>query len=459
MRRVLVANRGEIAVRIIRAAHTAGLEAVAVYSDADADGQWVRLADSAVHIGKSPAAKSYLNSAALVEAAVSAGADAVHPGYGFLAERPGFAKEVAGAGLTFVGPAVSTIEMMGDKAAARSAAHRADVPIVPGSGPVASVDEAVAAADDVGYPVLIKASAGGGGRGIRPVASTAELIEALPAAQAEARSAFSDDTVYLERAIAGARHIEVQVLADSHGNVVHTFERDCSVQRRRQKLIEEAPAPNLSRETRARINEAAVRLARQVGYVGAGTVEFLLTPGEEFFFIEMNTRIQVEHPISEAITGIDLVAEQLRIAAGRPLSSDQNDIAIRGAAVELRINAEDPDNNFQPTPGLLSRFDLPGGPGVRVDTGFVAGDRISPFYDSMIAKLICFGPERATALARARQALAELRIEGVPTTVSTHQRLLGEPDLHTGAVHTRWLEELLSDPAQPRAEGEITVDS
>lgn len=444
MRRVLVANRGEIAVRVIRAAHAAGIEAVAVYSDADAEGQWVRLADAAVHIGKSAAAKSYLNSAALVEAAVSTGADAVHPGYGFLSERPGFAKEVGDAGLTFVGPAVSTIEMMGDKAAARGAAERADVPIVPGSPPVATVDEAVAAAEDVGFPVLLKAAAGGGGRGIRPAHTAEELAEVLPAAQAEARSAFNDDSVYLERAIVGARHVEVQVLADAHGNVVHTFERDCSVQRRRQKLIEEAPAPGLAPETRQRVNDAAVRLARQVGYEGAGTVEFLLTPDGEFFFIEMNTRIQVEHPISEAVTGVDLVAEQLRIAAGLPLSFDQDEVSLDGAAVELRVNAEDPDNDFQPTPGNLSRLDLPGGPGVRVDTGFVAGDRISPFYDSMIAKLICFGPDRHVALARARQALCELHVDGVPSTVATHRRLLDEPELRAGAVHTRWLEELWS---------------
>ncbi|MBA8823884.1 acetyl-CoA carboxylase biotin carboxylase subunit [Saccharopolyspora lacisalsi] len=442
MRRVLVANRGEIAVRVIRAAHAAGIEAVAVHSDADAEGQWVRLADAAVHIGKSAAAKSYLNSAALVEAAVSTGSDAVHPGYGFLSERPGFAKEIGDAGLTFVGPAVSTIEMMGDKAAARGAAERADVPIVPGSPPVATVDEAVAAAEDVGFPVLLKAAAGGGGRGIRPAHTAEELAEVLPAAQAEARSAFNDDSIYLERAIVGARHVEVQVLADGHGNVVHTFERDCSVQRRRQKLIEEAPAPGLAPETRQRINDAAVRLARQVGYVGAGTVEFLLTPDGEFFFIEMNTRIQVEHPISEVVTDVDLVAEQLRIAAGLPLSFDQDDVSLDGAAVELRINAEDPDNDFQPTPGNLSRLDLPGGPGVRVDTGFVAGDRISPFYDSMIAKLICFGPDRDVALARARQALSELHVDGVPSTVATHRRLLDEPELRTGAVHTRWLEGL-----------------
>lgn len=457
MKRVLVANRGEIAVRVIRAAHAAGFEAVAVYSDADAESQWVRLADDAVHIGKSAAAKSYLNSSALVQAALSSGADAVHPGYGFLSERPEFANDVADAGLGFVGPDAPTIQMMGDKAAARSAAQRADVPVVPGSDPVETVADAAAAAEQVGYPVLVKASAGGGGRGIRPVASETELADVLPAAQAEARSAFNDGTVYLERAIDGARHIEVQVLADDHGNVLHTFERDCSVQRRRQKLIEEAPAVNLPPETRAHINEAAVRLARQVGYRGAGTVEFLLTPSGEFFFIEMNTRIQVEHPISEAVTGVDLVAEQLRIAAGKPVSFAQHDVAIDGAAIELRINSEDPEQQFQPTPGHLSRLDLPGGPGVRVDTGFVAGDRISPFYDSMIAKLICAGPDRATALARAQQALSEFRVDGVPTTVSTHRRLLGEAELRTGAVHTRWLEQLWAEPDEQSAESETPV--
>jgi len=459
MKRVLVANRGEIAVRIIRAAHTSGLEAVSVYSDADATSQWVRLADEAVYIGKSAATKSYLNSSALVEAAVSSGADAVHPGYGFLSERPEFANEVADAGLTFVGPDAATIEMMGDKAAARSAAQQAGVPVVPGSGPVEAVDDAATAAEQVGYPVLVKAAAGGGGRGIRPVASAAELADVLPAAQAEAHSAFKDDTVYLERAIDGARHVEVQVLADDHGNVVHAFERDCSVQRRRQKLIEEAPAPNLSGDTRKNINEAAVRLARQVGYRGAGTVEFLLTPAGEFFFIEMNTRIQVEHPISEAVTGVDLVAEQLRIAAGKPVSFSQQDVVINGAAIELRINSEDPQQQFQPTPGTLTRLDPPGGPGVRVDTGFVAEDRISPFYDSMIAKLICFGPDRVSALARADQALSEFRVQGVPTTVSTHQRLLGESDLRTGAVHTRWLEELWAESDERNTQSDNTVSS
>lgn len=446
MKRVLVANRGEIAVRVVRAAHAAGMEAVAVYSDADAEAAWVRMADRAAHLGKSAAAKSYLNADAVLRAAVSTGADAVHPGYGFLSERPGFAEQVADAGLTFVGPPASVIEKMGDKAAARQAAERAGVPVVPGSGPVTDVDEAVAAAANVGYPVLVKASAGGGGRGIRPVSSAAELAEVLPAAKAEARSAFGDDTVYLERALAGARHVEVQVLADGHGTALHTFERDCSVQRRRQKLVEEAPAPALSTGVRASINEAAVRLAREVGYLGAGTVEFLLSPDGEFFFIEMNTRIQVEHPISELVTGVDLVAEQLRIAADEPVSFPQSAVSPTGAAIELRINAEDPDDNFRPSPGRLERLDLPGGPGVRVDTGFVAGDRISPFYDSMIAKLICSGPDRAAALTRAGQALSELRIEGVPTTAPTHRRLLEHPDLRAGSVHTGWLEELWGGP-------------
>ncbi|MQA07268.1 MAG: acetyl-CoA carboxylase biotin carboxylase subunit [Pseudonocardiaceae bacterium] len=439
MKRVLVANRGEIAVRVIRAAHAAGLEAVAVYSDVDAQSRWVRIADTAVHIGGSAVTKSYLNPDALLAAARGSGADAVHPGYGFLSERASFARAVAEAGLVFVGPPAGVIDTMGDKAAARRTAEQAGMPIVPGSGPVSDVDDAVAAAERVGYPVLVKAAAGGGGRGIRPVDSAAALAEVLPAAQAEARSAFGDDTVYLERALTPARHIEVQVLADEHGNVVHTFERDCSVQRRRQKLLEEAPAPGLEPSRRAAINDAAVRLAKQVGYRGAGTVEFLLTPSGEFFFIEMNTRIQVEHPISEAITGVDLVAEQLRIAAGRPLSFNQADISIDGAAVELRINAEDPDNGFAPSPGELTRFELPGGPGVRVDTGFVAGDRISPFYDSLIAKLICSGPDREAANVRARQALDEMHIEGVRSTISLHRKLIDNEELRAGPVHTGWL--------------------
>ncbi|GAB2985924.1 acetyl-CoA carboxylase biotin carboxylase subunit [Amycolatopsis acidiphila] len=438
---MLVANRGEIALRIIRACHHAGFEAVAAYSDADTASRWVELADDAVHIGGSPAAKSYLNADAVLDAAKRSGADAIHPGYGFLAENAAFARRVAEAGLTFVGPPAEVIEKMGDKATARRMAQEAGVPVVPGSDPVTSVEAAEAAAAEVGFPLLVKASAGGGGRGIRPVGAPDELAAVLPTAQAEASAAFGDGTVYLERLIERARHIEVQVLADHHGNAVHAFERDCSVQRRRQKLIEEAPAPGLPAEVRTAITDAAVRLARHVGYRNAGTVEFLLAEDGQFHFIEMNTRIQVEHPITECVTGVDLVAEQLRIASGAPLSFAQDDLALTGAAVELRINAEDPDADFRPAPGELSVFDLPGGPGVRVDTGFTAGDRISPFYDSMIAKLVCWGATREEALSRARQAVAELRFEGVPSTAGLHARLL--PQLAPGPVHTRWLEEWL----------------
>ncbi|MFC4004950.1 acetyl/propionyl/methylcrotonyl-CoA carboxylase subunit alpha [Prauserella oleivorans] len=437
--RVLVANRGEIALRIVRACHEAGHEAVAAYSDADKDARWVALADAAEHLGGSPAGKSYLNADAVLNAAKASGADAIHPGYGFLSENAAFARRVREEGLTFIGPPPEVIEKMGDKAVARETAREADVPVVPGSGPVADVAAAKAAAEQIGYPLLIKAAAGGGGRGIRPVDDADALADVFATAQAEAASAFGDGTLYLERAVQQARHIEVQVLADDHGHVVHVFERDCSVQRRRQKLVEEAPAPGLDPATREDITAAAVRLARHVGYRGAGTVEFLLDDAG-FYFMEMNTRIQVEHPVTEVVTGVDLVAEQLRIAEGKPLSVTQKDIALDGAAVEMRINCEDPDNAFVPTPGSLDRFDLPGGPGVRVDTGFTAGDVISPFYDSMLAKIICWGADREQALARARQALAELRIEGVRSTATLHHRLLTDSDLRDGAVHTRWLE-------------------
>lgn len=445
LRRVLVANRGEIALRIIRACHVAGIEAVAVYSTADARAHWVRLADEARHIGASPAAKSYLDTGAVLEAAVDAGVDAVHPGYGFLSENEAFARAVVEGGLTFVGPPAEVIAAMGDKSRARQTAVAAKVPVVPGSGPLTDVDAALREAEAVGYPVLIKASAGGGGRGIRPVADPDELVQAFAGAGAEAAGAFGDGTLYLERAVEGARHIEVQVLADTQGNVVHLFERDCSVQRRRQKLLEEAPAPQLDAELRSRVADAAVRLARHVGYVGAGTVEFLVGPDGAVYFMEMNTRIQVEHPVTECVTGVDLVAEQLRVAAGAPLSFAQSDVALNGAAVEVRINAEDPEHDFAPTPGTLDTFTVPGGPGVRVDTGFVVGDTISPFYDSLLAKVICWGADRPQALARARQALAELEIDGVSSTKALHQRVLNDEGFLSGAVETRWLERRLSE--------------
>ncbi|MDL5157861.1 acetyl-CoA carboxylase biotin carboxylase subunit [Actinomycetospora termitidis] len=443
LRSVLVANRGEIAVRVIRACRDLGLAAVAVYSDADASAAHVRHADSAVHLGKSSASKSYLNVEALLAAARESGADAVHPGYGFLSENAAFARAVADAGLTWVGPSADVIERMGDKATARATAEAAGVPVVPGSGVVASVDEAVAAAAEVGYPVLVKASAGGGGRGIRPAADDDELRRVVDEARREAASAFGSDAVYVERALQHPKHVEVQVLADAHGGVVHVGERDCSLQRRRQKLLEEAPAPGLDLALRERMCAAAADLAREVGYVGAGTVEFLVEDGE-FFFIEMNTRIQVEHPVSELVTGVDLVVEQLRVAAGEPLSVAQDDVVVRGAAFEFRVNAEDPDDDFLPTPGEITALELPGGPGVRVDTALAVGDVIPPFYDSMVAKLCVWGPDRATALARARRALAEYRVEGVPTTLGLHRRLVDEPALVDGTHDITSLEQILA---------------
>ncbi len=443
--RVLVANRGEIAVRIIRAAHLLGWEAVVPYSDADQDALWVDLADDAVHIGKSPASQSYLDSEKLLDAAKSTDCDLVHPGYGFLSERPSFAQAVVDAGLVFVGPDADLISTMGDKAAARRAAQAADVPVVPGSEVLTDKDEALRVADEIGYPVLVKASAGGGGRGIRLVESAEELPGAMSTAQSEARSAFGDDAVYLEKVIERARHIEVQVIADTHGNVVHAFERDCSVQRRRQKLLEEAPAADLSDDLRESMTAASIRLAQAVGYIGAGTVEYLVEE-DHFYFIEMNTRIQVEHPISEEICGIDLVAEQLLAATGEKLSVKQEDLVVQGVAFEFRINAEDPDNDFFPSPGELTRFDLPAGPGVRIETGYVAGGVVAPYYDSMLAKVIVHGRDRAQAIARSIQALTELRIEGVVTTRDVHLRLLRDSAVARGPVSTSWLEDFLADP-------------
>ena len=442
-RRVLVANRGEIAVRVIRACHQLGAEAVAVYSEADADAAHVRKADDARLIGPPQAARSYLDIDALIAAAKDAGADAVHPGYGFLSENAGFAQAVTSAGLTFVGPSAGAIAAMGDKARARALAEEAGVPLVPGSGLVGSVDEAVAAAGRVGYPVLVKAAAGGGGRGIRPAADEAALRSVLPVAQREAAASFGSDAVYVERSLSGARHIEVQVLADQFGTVVHCYERDCSLQRRRQKLFEEAPAPRLSSDLRDRMTAAAVRLARRVGYAGAGTVEFLVA-GNDFYFIEMNTRIQVEHPITELVTGLDLVAEQLRVAAGQPLSVGQEDISVRGHAVECRINAEDPEKKFMPRPGTVTTLELPGGPGIRIDHALAPGTVIPPFYDSLVAKLCAWGRSRPQALARAAQALAELEIGGLTTTAPLHRRLLEVPDVRSGRYHTGWLEDFLS---------------
>jgi acetyl-CoA carboxylase biotin carboxylase subunit len=443
LRRVLVANRGEIAVRVIRACHQSGAEAVAVYSEADADAVHVRRADDARLIGPPQAAQSYLNIDALITAAKDANADAVHPGYGFLSENPAFADAVTSAGLTFVGPSAAAIAAMGDKARARVLAQQAGVPLVPGSGLVEDDGEAVAAAGRVGYPVLVKAAAGGGGRGIRPASDEDELRKVLASARREAEASFGSGDVYIERSVTRARHIEVQVMADTHGNVVHCFERECSLQRRRQKIFEEAPAPRLSQDLRDRMTSAAVRLARQVDYAGAGTVEFLVD-GDEFYFMEMNTRIQVEHPVTELVTGLDLVAEQVRVAAGQELSVRQEDIELRGHAVECRINAEDPAKRFLPKPGTVTTLEVPGGPGVRMDHALAPGVAVPPFYDSLVAKLCAWGTTRPQALARAGQALAELEIGGLTTTAPLHQRLLTVPDVISGDYHTAWLEAFLA---------------
>jgi acetyl-CoA carboxylase biotin carboxylase subunit len=447
MKRLLVANRGEIAVRIIRAAHELGLEAVAVHSDADRESLAVRMADVVVPIGPPPAAKSYLNIDALIKAALDSGAEAVHPGYGFLSENAGFAQAVEGAGLIFVGPTPEMIRTMGNKSLARETAAQAGVTTVPGSdGIVETLDHAMASAAQIGYPLMIKASAGGGGRGIRIANDPEELRKQMSVAQAEAQSAFGDKSVYLERFIRRARHVEVQVLGDGR-DVVHCYERECSLQRRRQKILEEAPSAALSQATRERLCESAVRLAKSVGYRGAGTLEYLYDDESgEFFFIEMNTRIQVEHPVTEMATGIDLVREMIRVAQGHPLRFKQSDIEIRGVAIECRINAEDPDRDFMPSPGRVSDITLPGGPGVRMDTMLYAGYTVPPYYDSLVAKLIVHAEDRPAAIARMRRALNELRVEGVHTTRALHLRLMHEPRFETAQFDTNFLEGWLAKP-------------
>ncbi len=444
--KLLVANRGEIAVRIIRAAKELGLETVAVYSDADAGSLHARLADVAIRIGPPHSTKSYLNIPALLAAAQASGAGAIHPGYGFLSENADFAEQVGAAGLVFVGPTPHAIRTMGDKAAARAAAQRAGVPCVPGSpGVVESVEDALTLAGGIGYPIMIKASAGGGGRGIRVAADAAELARQFPLAKAEAQAAFGNGAVYLERFIRRARHIEVQILGDGE-RVVHCFERECSLQRRRQKIWEEAPSAAISEATRAAMCEAALELARAVAYRGAGTLEYLYDDeSAEFFFIEMNTRIQVEHPITEMVTGIDLVKEMLRIALGQPLRMRQQDIVLRGHAIEVRINAENAAKNFMPSPGQVTQLVVPGGPGVRFDTMLLPACTVPAFYDSLLGKLIVHDEDRASALARLRRALDELVIDGVHTTAPLHRRLCDDADIQQARFHTGFLETWLAE--------------
>ncbi|WP_028544146.1 acetyl-CoA carboxylase biotin carboxylase subunit [Paenibacillus taiwanensis] len=440
--KVLVANRGEIAVRIIRACRELGIATVAVYSEADRDALHVRLADEAYCIGPTASKDSYLNFTNLMSVATLTECDAVHPGYGFLAENADFAEICSSCGITFIGPSADAIERMGDKAVAKQTMKDAGVPVIPGSdGLVEDIEDALMIARDIGYPVIIKATAGGGGKGIRIAEDESSLLKQMKTAQQEAEKAFGNAGVYLEKFLTGMKHVEIQIIADKHGNVVHLGERDCSVQRRRQKLVEEAPCPVLSEETRNLMGDAAVRAALAVNYSGAGTLEFLLSPDGHFYFMEMNTRIQVEHPVTEMVTGVDIIKEMIMVAQGEQLSVRQDEITINGWAIECRINAEDPDRNFMPSPGQITFYLPAGGIGVRVDSAAFQGYTISPFYDSMIAKLIVWAPTRQEAIERMKRALAEFAIEGIYTTIPFHMRLLQHPTFIRGDFDIKFLEE------------------
>ena len=440
-KKVLIANRGEIALRVIRACRELGIATVAVYSEADRESLHVRFADDDVCIGPPPARDSYLRIPMLIAAAEITGADAIHPGYGFLSERAEFAEIVRASNIAFIGPTPEQIRSMGDKAQARKLALEALVPIVPGTpGPVADADEALGCAREIGFPVIIKAVAGGGGKGMRVATDEDDFGRHFQLARSEALAAFGDDAVYLEKYLSRPRHVEIQVMGDQHGRVAHLNERDCSVQRRHQKLIEEAPSPALTPELRARMGEAAVHLARRIDYVGAGTVEFLLDEDGAFYFMEMNTRIQVEHPVTEMCTGIDIVKEQIRVAAGERLSIPEGGVQLRGHAIECRVNSEDPARNFQASPGLVTTFHPPGGPGVRVDTHIYAGYTVPPYYDSLLAKVIVHGNDRTEALARMHQALDGFIVEGVTTTIPFLGRVIMHPAFQAGDVDTKFLE-------------------
>ncbi|QUO39387.1 acetyl-CoA carboxylase biotin carboxylase subunit [Dysosmobacter sp. Marseille-Q4140] len=445
LKRVLIANRGEIALRVLRACRELGIETVAVYSQADAEALHVQLAGQAVCIGPAKAADSYLNQTALLTVAKATGCDAVHPGYGFLSENADFAERCAAEGLIFIGPSGDAIRKAGSKSAARDLMRAAGVPVTPGSdGPVTSVEDALAAAETVGYPVLLKASAGGGGRGIRRCDRPEDLAAAYAEAKAEAQACFGNDEMYLEKLVLRPRHIEFQVLADKFGHVIHLGDRDCSVQRRNQKLIEEAPAWCLTPALREKMGEAAVKAAKAVGYENAGTVEFLLDPDmEHFYFMEMNTRIQVEHGVTELVTGVDLVRQQLRIAAGLPLRLRQEDVHLTGHAIECRINAEDPSQNFRPCPGKVDFLHFPGGPGVRVDSCLYSGCELSPYYDSMAAKILAQGDTRMGAIRRMRRCLEEFTLEGFPTNAELSYQILYHPEFILGACTTAFLDENL----------------
>jgi acetyl-CoA carboxylase biotin carboxylase subunit len=441
--KVLIANRGEIALRIHRACREMGIRTVAVHSTADAEAMHVRLADESVCIGPPPSRDSYLNMAAIISAATITGADAIHPGIGFLSENAAFAQMIEEHGITFIGPSPEHLTLMGDKVQAKDAATRFGIPVVPGSaGEVNGEADAKRIAAETGYPVLIKAAAGGGGKGMRVATSEADLMAAYSMARTEAKASFGNDAVYMEKYLSHPRHIEIQIIGDSHGNVVHLGERDCSLQRRHQKVLEEAPSPALNAEQRARIGKIAVDAMKTMGYKSVGTIEFLFQDGE-FYFIEMNTRLQIEHPVTEMITGIDLVREQIRVASGAPLSFTQDDVVINGHAIECRINAEDPET-FLPSPGRITDFHAAGGLGVRVDSALYSGYRVPPNYDSLIAKLVVHGRTRNEALMRLRRALEEMVIGGVKTNIPLHSRLIAAPDFINGAYDIRWLEKFVA---------------
>ena len=441
--KVLIANRGEIAVRVIRACHELGIKTVAIYSDVDRAALHVRQANEAYLLGPAPSRDSYLRGDKIIEIAKKAGASAIHPGYGFLAERDDFAEAVQDAGLVFIGPRPSAIAAMGDKAVARATVAAAGIPVVPGTEGEGDLrdDDLLAVADEIGFPLLIKATAGGGGKGMREVGSLEEMPGLLESARREAEAAFGDGNVYLENLLLDARHIEIQVIADSHGNTIYLADRECSIQRRHQKLLEEAPSPFMDEPLRKEMGELACRAAEAVDYLNAGTIEFLVDKDRNFYFLEMNTRLQVEHPVTEMVTGVDIVKEQIRVARGRKLRNAQEDITLNGWAIECRINAEDPYNNFLPSTGQLTSVISPSGPGVRVDTGVYAGFTITPYYDSLISKLICWGETRGEAILRMRRALDEYRILGVRTNIPFHQKLLASPRFMVGQFDTRFVEE------------------
>ncbi|WP_421659368.1 acetyl-CoA carboxylase biotin carboxylase subunit [Leptothermofonsia sp. ETS-13] len=447
--KILIANRGEIALRILRTCEEMGIATVAVHSTIDRHSLHVQLADEAVCIGEPPSSKSYLNIPNIIAAALTRNATAIHPGYGFLAENARFAEICADHQIVFIGPSPEAIRAMGDKSTAKKTMQQVGVPTVPGSvGLLTDEAEARAIARKIGYPVIIKATAGGGGRGMRLVHEDADLSKLFAAAQGEAEAAFGNPGVYLEKFVQKPRHIEFQILADSYGNVIHLGERECSIQRRHQKLLEEAPSPALTPILREKMGVAAVLAARAINYVGAGTVEFLLDQSGEFYFMEMNTRIQVEHPVTEMITGLDLIAEQIRIAQGERLSLTQEQVTLRGHAIECRINAEDPDHNFRPNPGRISGYLPPSGPGVRMDSHVYTDYEIPPYYDSLIGKLIVWGSDRPAAIRRMRRALRECAITGLPTTIGFHQKILETPEFQTGDVYTNFVEQLMQQRGQ-----------